>query len=39
MVDGGEGTRQRTCVNDPWTWTTMWGLTVERGVGWVEEGK
>ena len=31
-----EGTRQRTCVNDPWTWTMVWGLTVEVGrwPGW-----
>ena len=31
-------------MNDPWTWTTVWGLTVgvrdERGgVEWMEEGK
>ena len=24
----GEGTRQRTFMNDPWTWTTVWELTV-----------
>ena len=24
----GEGTSQRTCMNDPWTWTMVWGLTV-----------
>ena len=35
----GEGTSQRTCMNDPWTWTTEWGLTVEWKVGWVKEGK
>ena len=31
----GEGTSQTTCVNDPWTWTTVWGLTVglEGGLG------
>ena len=23
-----EGTRQRTCMNDPWTWTAVWELTV-----------
>ena len=29
----GEGTRQRTCMNDPETWTTVWELTM--GVrGW-----
>ena len=28
-----EGTRQRTCMNDPWTWTTMWELTVGAGSG------
>ena len=27
-------------MNDPWTWTTLWGLTVwELGVGLVEENK
>ena len=34
-----EGTRQRTCMNDPWTWTTGWELTVGAGVGGAEEGK
>ena len=33
MVERGEGTRQRTCMNDPWTWTTVWGLTVGVGGG------
>ena len=28
----GEGIRQRTCMNDPRTWTT-WGLTVGVGCG------
>ena len=28
----GEGTSQGTSINDPWTWTTGWGLTV--GAGW-----
>ena len=27
----GEGARQRTCINDPWTWTTGWELTVGAG--------
>ena len=27
------GTRQRTCVHDPQTWTTVWGLTVGVGGG------
>ena len=28
----GEGISQRTCMNDSWTWTMKWGLTVgERG--------
>ena len=37
MVEGGywwkegEGTSQRTCMNDSWTWMTVWELTV--GVG------
>ena len=26
-------------MNDPWTWTTMWGPTVGVKVGWTEEGK
>ena len=26
-------------MNDPWTWTTVWELTVGVGVGWAEEGK
>ena len=29
----GEGNSQRTRVNDPWTWTTLWGLAVGAGVG------
>ena len=28
----GEGSSQGTGINDPWTWTTGWGLTVEEGV-------
>ena len=35
----GEGTSQRTCMNDPWTWTIVWGLTAGVGLGWAEEGK
>ena len=35
--EGGR-TSQRACMNDPWTWTTVWELTVQ-GVGWVEEDK
>ena len=27
----GEGTSQRTHMRDPWTWTTVWGLTREGG--------
>ena len=23
----------RTCTNDPWTWTTVWELTVGAGGG------
>ena len=26
-------------MNDPQTWTTVWGLTVGAEVGWAEEGK
>ena len=26
-----KGLRQRTCMNDPWTWTIVWGLTVGMG--------
>ena len=36
--EGGEGTSQRTCMNDPQTWTTVWGLTRGAGVG-IEENK
>ena len=39
MWTGGEGTRLRTWMNDPQTWTTEWELTVGVGVGWAEEGK
>ena len=44
MVEKGERTSQRTCMNDPWTWTMVWGLTVgargrlsgggQRGINW-----
>ena len=27
----GEGPSQGTDMNDPWTWTTGWGLTVGGG--------
>ena len=26
-------TSQGTCMNDPWTWTEEWGLTVGVGDG------
>ena len=39
MGKEGERTSQRSCMNDPWTWTTEWGLTVAAGLGWVEEDK
>ena len=26
-------------MNDPWTWTMLWGFTVGAGVGWAEEDK
>ena len=29
----GEGTKQRTCVNDSWTWTMERELTVGRRCG------
>ena len=29
----GEGISQRTYMHDPWTWTTVWGLTMEVGGG------
>ena len=38
MIEG-ERTRQRTCMNDPLTWTTVWGLTVEAGGGLVRGGQ
>ena len=25
----GEGTSQRTCMRESWTWTQEWGLTME----------
>ena len=36
MVDRGQGTSQRTCMNDQWTWTTGGGVTVGVGAwaGW-----
>ena len=33
MVEIGEETSQTTCMNDPGTWTTVWGLTVGVGGG------
>ena len=30
----GEGSSQRTGINDPWAWTTAWGLIVGAGSGW-----
>ena len=32
----GEEINQRTCMNDPCTWTTVWGLTVgaRAWAGW-----
>ena len=35
----GKRTRQRTCVNDPPTWTTVWELTVGAGSGMGREGQ
>ena len=29
----GEGSSQRTCMNDPCTWTMVWGWTVGEGGG------
>ena len=26
-------------MNDPQTWTVVWGLTVGVGVAWAQEGK
>ena len=26
-------------MNDPWTWTVLWELTMGMWVGWAEEGK
>ena len=28
-----EGISQRTCIRDPWTWTTGWGQIVGAGSG------
>ena len=27
-----DGLTERTCMNNPWTWTTEWELTVVAGV-------
>ena len=35
----GEGISQRTCMNDPWTWTRVWGWTMGVGVGWTGESQ
>ena len=35
--EGGR-TSQRACMNDPWSWTTVWGLW-EWGMGLVGEGR
>ena len=34
----GEGVSHRTYMKDPWTWTTVWGLTMEVGVGGLDGG-
>ena len=39
MWKEGKGNGQRTCMNDPWTYAMVQGLTVGVGVGWAEEGK
>ena len=33
MGERRERTSPRTYMNDPWTWTTVWGLTVGAGGG------
>ena len=33
MVERGKETSQSTCMNDPQTWTAVWGLTVGAGGG------
>ena len=38
LKEGG-GISQRTCTKDPWTWTTVWGLTMEVGGRWAEGGE
>ena len=36
----GEEITQRTSMNDPWTWTMVWGLTVgARGGGGLGGGE
>ena len=38
--EDGEGTSQRTCMNGPWTWAMVCGLTVEQGwAGWRKAGE
>ena len=34
----GKGLDKETCMNDPRTWTAVWGLSVGVG-GWAEESK
>ena len=35
----GEGTGQTTCMNDPWTWTTVGMNCGSREWGRIKEGK
>ena len=35
----GEGISQRTYMKDPWSWTTVWGQTMEVGEGLAGGGR
>ena len=38
MVERREGISQKAHLNDPWTWITIWGWTVEAGGGGLDGG-
>ena len=35
----GERISLGPCLNDPWTWSTVCGLSVGVGAGWAEEDR
>ena len=38
-MEKAEGITQRTCMNGPRTWTTVWGMTLGAGGGLGEGGQ